>query len=272
MRLRKTAAVSVLALAAGSIGFIAPATAATDSLPYECNVPILGKKTFNTTAAVTPATVQFGQKFTVGAEVTVPKDLGDTAYSLLQAREFGGNAVVNFDVSGAAKKLTLPIPSTKIVKGQDTVVKPSLKVAADKVGSATYTIGDYEAQMQIKKADGTESPFTIPCAAPAEGNKVAGTVNVTKASTTSKIKVKGAKKKATVKVTVKGKFGTKATGKVTIKVKQGKKTKTVKAKLKRGVATATVKKLKKGKIKVTSVYKGDKNHLGSKGKGAGKVK
>ncbi len=86
-------------------------------------------------------------------------------------------------------------------------------------------------------------------------------------------KVKGAvskaptsKKAGKYKVTFTG--ASTATGKVTIKLKKGKTTKTITGKLSKGVVTFSVPKLAKGTWKVTISWPGDAKYLAASATGA----
>ncbi len=103
------------------------------------------------------------------------------------------------------------------------------------------------------------------------------------APTVKKVKVrtiKGAVAKAptstkggTLKVTIAApKGGSAATGKVTIKLKKGKTTKTVSGKLAKGVVTVKLPKLPKGTWKVTISWPGDSHYLAVSTSGTIKVK
>ena len=60
----------------------------------------------------------------------------------------------------------------------------------------------------------------------------------------------------------------KATGKVTIKLKKGKTTKTITGKLSNGVVTVSVPKLAQGTWKVTISWPGDSSYLAASATGA----
>ncbi len=272
MRLRKTAAVSVLALAAGSIGMIAPATAATAPTDFTCTTPI-GDRTFVTTVDTDlPTSVEYGGSVsgTSTSTVEIPDDLMDLARNVLGAESADGTTTWKEGAADVVK----PVPSTPIPDDGPLVLSASGPIAAmkaDKVGKMAYTVASYTGAISLKNGAGAEAiainTECTPAAAP-----TADTVNVTKAKTKTTAKVKGKKKKAVVKVSVKATHGTKAGGKVVVKVKQGKKTTKAKGVVKNGKAKVVVKKLKKGKAKVTVAYKGDKNHAGSKGKGKTKIR
>ena len=59
-----------------------------------------------------------------------------------------------------------------------------------------------------------------------------------------------------------------ATGKVTIKLKKGKTTKTITGKLAKGTVTVTLPKLAKGTWKVTISWPGDSSYLAASATGA----
>jgi hypothetical protein len=163
-----------------------------------------------------------------------------------------------------------------------------------KVGTYTVNFAKFDAVLQGYNADGTKhgDPFilsdntnsTPPPSGPACVNldpsgattpKDAGanpaTVTVVKDKTTTKVKsATFSKAKHQIKATTKvaSHFGIKATGKVTVLLKRGTKTvDKVTSKLnKKGIATSTFKNVKKaGKYTVKASYKGSSNLKGSKG-------
>ena len=104
---------------------------------------------------------------------------------------------------------------------------------------------------------GVTPPPASPTAKPTTASKVKASKvkgGVTKAPTSKK----GGKYKVTI-TTPKG--VAKASGKVTIKLKKGKSTKSITGKLSRGVVTVTLPKLAKGTWKVTISWPGDKRYL-----------
>jgi hypothetical protein len=117
-----------------------------------------------------------------------------------------------------------------------------------------------------------DPPVTTPVVIAAPGPKPPSTaVTLVKAS-----KVKGAvskaptsKKAGKYKVTIATPKGaSSATGKVTIKLKHGKTTKTITGKLAKGAVTVSVPKLAKGTWKVTISWPGDSNYLVASATGA----
>jgi hypothetical protein len=114
----------------------------------------------------------------------------------------------------------------------------------------------------------TPEPTATPVVVPAP-TATPSAVTKVKAS-----KVKGAVSKAPTrkragryKVTISAP-GAKATGKVTIKLKKGRTTKTIRGTLKGGAVTVSVPKLARGTWKVTIAWAGDANYLAASASGA----
>ena len=275
MRLRKIAAVSSLALAASVLGTVAPATAQSAELNYDCKLPSLegfglGQLQFPTTFDTAfGSAATFGETKAITVKVAVPSDLSNTLANLKGTLE--GTLQGKASFGGQVVTYTAQIAKQTAVAGQPMVVTATGKIAAAKPGATSVVAGDYTANLKAVVDLGSgPAPMDVQatCAAPAEGDKTIDAVNVAKASTKSTIKVATKKGKGTATVTVKGQNGTKPGGKVTVKI--GKKA--FKGTVKNGVAKIKVKGLKKGKNKVTGKYTGDKFHAGSKIKGNVKVK
>ncbi len=277
MKLRKTAALSTLALAATTlVATGGTATAATTSLAYACTVPILGANTFDTVVDTSaPATAKVGDKIkTVTSKVAVSASMMGAAYNL-GARSVAGSADVTIKVGGSPVTVTLPIPKTQIpaTGPLNLTISGPLNAVLRKAGVVKVDAGKYVAHMNIFTADG--SPLGIlpkadvPCTPPTGVSLTANTVQVAKTTTKTKVKAK-AVGKGMAKVTVKVK-GSKPGGKVKVTLKGAKKV-TKKAKVKQGKAVITVKKLKKGKYKITAAYSGDKANKASKGTGKVRIK
>ena len=128
--------------------------------------------------------------------------------------------------------------------------------AFTETGSLTVDPADQPVIVPITTPVATATPTTIvtPPAkvSKAKASKVTGAV--TKAPTSKK----AGKYQVTI-ATPKG--ASSATGKVTIKLKHGKTTKTITGKLAKGVVTVSVPKLAKGTWKVTISWPGDANYL-----------
>lgn len=260
MRLRKLAAVSTLALAAAGLTAVtAPAANAAGSGAFVCTVPIFGTPTdfeFATAGDTNlPATMAPGQAAPVTGSltVTVPANLAELAYSALEARTADGTTNWNVSTGPSAGV----IPSTPIKQTGPLVLTVPLSAGTFKApasGSGSVTVTGYTGQIKLKKADGTEAMTIDATCKPKAGALVLDTVAVkappvVAAKTSTSVKAKGAKGKATITVKVAGA----KTGKVKIAVKGKKKVNKTVA-VKNGVAKVTLKKLKKGKYKVQASY------------------
>lgn len=267
MRLRKLAAVSTLALTAAGLTAVAPtANAVSPTVNLTCNA--LGSDFTFTGVFDTnlPTSTTYGKKsaYKLSATLTIPQDLSSLAASVLEAKYAQGDAT--FKVGGVDLKVALAKTPVDGSKPLALPISGNGSFAANKVGAHKIVVGNGVANVKFVKADGSVLPLdNIACT---QAGALADTITVAKASTKSvaKVATKGGKGKATI--TVKGQNGTKATGKVAIKI--GKKS--FAGKVKNGKATIKVKGLKKGKNKVVVNYKGDANHKPSKKTSTVKVK
>lgn len=274
-RTRRTlAAFASTAVASAGIALLAPsATAATGSVNFDCEVPILGKTTFAVEADTNlPETVTAGSKvsYDFTAKVTTPDNVRSSAIFFF-GQQVTGDAAVTASAGGVASPVSATLPTTAI----PTATGPLVLTVAGKgswtpsgTGAQDVTVSAFTANLTFIK-DGVKAatPLTVPCSVATP--VVVDTVQVVEATTppvvtpaasktTAKVKYSKKSKKATVTTSVK--VGKKAaSGKVKIKLAKGKKTvKTVTVKLnKSGKATASFKKItKKGKYTATVSYAG----------------
>lgn len=294
---RSLAVLTAAGLAVGGSMLATPAHAASATLKYDCEVPILGPKVFTVVvdtdapASIAPNTASAALNAT--AKVTVPEDMVNAMRAALQGESVDGTATVKSTVNGvAAADSSMTIPSTPVpASGALTVTAAGVMGALPAAAEGTvYTLaaGDFTAVMNVRKSDGSASPFTIPCAPQAGQDLTVDTVTVSAtplpepepaepAATTTKLKAKysAKSKKAKVTVTVATADDSSAAGKVKLTLKKGKKTiktvtKTVSA---AGVAKVTFKKISaKGKYKLTGAYSGSETAKASTGKVSFKVK
>lgn len=274
---RLVGAGAAAAIAVAGLGAFNPAGAASAPLNYDCTTP-LGAKSFVATFSA-PATVPVGGSVALTTKVVVPEDLTGQLYGLAGARTLSGTASGQGTASGLPISVSQKIASTPVpasgsmtVLGKGAVPLPSTVPVGAKLDLAA---GDFSVNLVGKRADGSASllsPYAISCVQVAGQDAAIGQLTVVKTSSKTKLSAKGAKKKATIKVAVAPGTKVAATGKVKVTLAKGKKKVTKNLTLKAGKASVVVKKLKKGKYKVTAVYAGDKNVLGSKGSASVKVK
>ena len=267
---------SVALAATGLAVSTAPAHADSAPLNYTCERP-LGSSDLKATFSA-PAKVPVGGKAKVITSVEVPADLTELLGGVGVATIEGsavGQATVNevpIEVPQSIPVTDVPTEGALTVKATGAVQLPT-DFAAGTVLSVSA--GDFGVTLDGKTAEGEPSllsPYDISCVQDADQDATVGDIKVVKAGSKTKLKVKGKKKKAVVKVKVASKTSAKATGKVKVALKGPKKvTKKVKVN-KKGVAKFTVKKLKKGKYKVNAKYLGNKNVKASKAKAKVKVK
>jgi hypothetical protein len=202
---------------------------------------------------------------------------------------------------GTAPKITLSIAndygrvptgaiSLVVTQGGATVASASTAVANDVAsftlgalgpGTYDYTLsypGDDEilafteaGSLTVSPAE--ETPIVVPISPPPAGSPPVTPITDSRVKAS---KVKGAvsraptsKKAGKYKVTITApKSGSTATGKVTIKLKKGKITKTITGKLSKGAVTFSVPKLARGTWKVTISWPGDSKYLAASATGA----
>ena len=115
---RKFAATAAVALAASAIATVAPATAASGALKYNCTDPLGNTRVFNVTVDTdAPVGITLGQSFTPKITATVSVD-DDTrtllvnvgAASIEGATANGVSTTLNYTVGGAAANAVATIP------------------------------------------------------------------------------------------------------------------------------------------------------------------
>lgn len=205
----------------------------------------LGKHTYTATYNPTNAAAFTTSATTLAGEATVLKTSGITVASAAKTFGAAGNIPVQVTSDGA------PAAGTVTVNAGGNVSTLALSNGAASVAvPATLGAGSYAVSVTYN-GDGATSPSTV-----------GSTLSVSKAKTTStlklaKSKIKASKKaKATVTVKISG-SSLKASGKVTLKA--GSKTIGT-GTVKNGKATITLKKLKKGSYKVKATFAGGSNY------------
>ncbi len=281
--LRATAAGSVLGLAAGTaavLGATAPASAAP--IAFDCEVPIVGAKTFDVDlSSNAPANVQPGSSVApkITSLMTVPEDLAGLMRGVLSIDEIAGTVEAVTLVDGVETPTTLTIPRSDIGDSGPAVLTGTGTLPSFPAGDAgtvheiaagaqsiTMTLFDLE-------GDPAGSPFAIPCVPGVGENTVIDTIAV-KAASTTKVKASYAKKKKTAKATATVAGTASPTGKVEFKLLRGaKQVKKVTVSLTNGKAVATFKRIsKKGSYTVKATYKGSATSAGSKGSASFRVR
>ncbi len=216
------------------------------------------------------------------AEFEVPDDLAVGSYPLTVS--FAGDDDHNassdtatLTVTKTATGLTVAGPASVAYGAGGTFVATATGIASGKeltvTGAGapqTIVVGDDGTATFVLPKTLAPGATTLTVAYAGDGTTQAAsatvTVTVQKAATTPAPKVTkkvSAKKGGKVKVTLGSADGTAPTGKVTVTLKKGKKTKKVKGTLKNGVVVIKVPKLKKGKWKGTVVYAGSATHAPS---------
>jgi hypothetical protein len=243
--------------------------------------------------ATTPGSVAGG----LAAVHAVDVFFGGLPGGVLSRRTVSADSVTH----GTAPKITISIAndhgrvptgnvSLTVKKGGTTVASASTAVAQDAAsftlpvldaGTYDYTLS-YAGDDQIAAFTETgsltvspagQAPVVLPTPAPGvTPPSVSPSVKTPTASRTKASKVKGAvakaptsKKGGKYKVTITTPKGASAAGgKVTVKLKKGKTTKTITGKLSRGVVTVSLPKLARGTWKVTISWPGDSHYLAAR--------
>ncbi len=154
--------------------------------------------------------------------------------------------------------VTLAKGSTK-TKVTGTFSGGSATISVPKLAAGTWSVATAWPGDTNYKAVSTTSTLTV---AKAKATKVVGTVS----------KKPTSKKAGAYKVTVATPAGlAKATGKVTVTLKKGSSTKTIRGSLSKGVVKITVPKLAKGTWRIVVAWPGDANYLAASTTGTVKV-
>lgn len=301
-RARKMLAAGVTAgFAAGTALLVVPAGAASGSLNYDCNTPTSKVKFTVGVDTDAPDTIAVGQSFTPKIIATVNADSATTqllrdlgAATIEGATKDGVSTHLNYVVSGAPAQAKADVPLTKVPASGPLVVKATAtgaSITPTATGPLTLSAHDFTAVLAGKNAAGDPtllSPYVIGCTIVPGQNVVVDTVNVVpagtvtptptptptpvpKVDTKTKVKAKYIKRKRAIKAAVKvvATDGKPGTGKVKLTLSRGKKKiKSLKVKLSSaGTARAVFKRIsKRGKYKLTAVYRGSATQNGSKGR------
>ena len=114
---RLVGAAGAVALAAGTLGVMAPADAATGTLTYTCAVPTLGDQQFTMVADTdAPKKIAYGETVapTTTGTVTVPENVTTFVRDGIGAKKVDGKADVASTVDGSAGRWTLAVPRTNV--------------------------------------------------------------------------------------------------------------------------------------------------------------
>lgn len=162
MRFRKIAAVSTLALAASGLMATTPANAAaTKTINYKCQVPVLGQLQMSASQSFKTAVTAKGKKLTVA--VTVPADLSKL---LGTTGKLKGKINGTVKVGGKTVKYTAKIPATGVPATGDMVVTGKAKVKLPKKGK--IKVGGYNAAL-VAVVDLGQGPSEVPAEATCKG-------------------------------------------------------------------------------------------------------
>lgn len=162
---------------------MAPAAQAAD-LTYSCTVlgnPVALQSTITTDL---PETAEVGESIPVqiDATVTVPWEVYELAYGLLDARSVEGSVDANIAYDGDGQAADLAVPNTPLEEGQPVVLQASGPQSAPFVATEAGTVdvhaGDFTADLTfLNEAGGEAIRLDIPCEAPEDA--LVQTVEVT---------------------------------------------------------------------------------------------
>lgn len=274
---RLAGAAGAVALAAGTLGVVAPADAASGTLAYTC--PVLGEPKQLTMVADTdaPKKIAFGETIapTATGTVTVPEDVTTTIRDVLMGKKLDGKADVAATVDGAPTPWVLAVPQTNVPpNGPMTLVGtgPAGSFVGTKVGKVyDVAVGNFSATLNFYLANGqpaTVPQSTIVCTQNPGQHPAVDTIAVVKDKTTTRATAKdirkGAKAKAKVRVT--SEHGTTPKGKIKAKlVRNGKVWQTKVLTLQDGARKVTFQRIHvKGAFKIRVKYVGRESWKGSR--------
>jgi len=280
-------AAGAAALTVGALASPALANGAA-SASYTCSTPLGDAKPSAVyDVASAPSTLAVGQPLATTATFTLDAATTGLATGTLGWSKFKGTITTKPTASRAG--LSLTIPKTALGgagESTDAHATGSTLAGSAVTNSFTFVLGNigkvsltgYDSSgkevgtVEFPNSDGSFGACTndagtttlMDAATPV-------TAKIVKDTTTTKEKASYAAKAKTAKgtATVKSRFGTIPTGKVSFTLKKGSQTiKTIKGSLnKKGVATATFKGVKaKGKYSITGKYAGSASLKGSSGK------
>ena len=275
---RLVGAAGAVALAAGTLGVMAPTDAATGTLTYTCAVPGLGDQPFTMVADTdAPKKIAYGETVapTTTGTVTVPENVTTFVRDANGAKKVDGKADVASTVDGSASPWALTVPRTNVPPngGMALVGKgPTGTFEGKKVGSVyDIAVGNFTATMNFYEANDTPSvppSAQIPCTLNPGQHAAVDTIAVVKDATTTGATApdisKGAKAQA--RVLVGSEHGTTPKGKIKAKlVRNGKIWQTKILTLREGARTVTFQRIRvKGNFKVRVKYVGRESWKGSR--------